>query len=40
MARPTPLVGKKSRSEEKSALGRRQLLTYLVAAPTLTIAAR
>jgi isoquinoline 1-oxidoreductase beta subunit len=38
-ARSAPLVDQESRAE-KSALGRRRFLTYLVAAPTLTIAAR
>ncbi|MGH3799444.1 MAG: molybdopterin cofactor-binding domain-containing protein [Pseudonocardiaceae bacterium] len=37
MARPT---NQGSRAEGKGALGRRRFLTYLVAAPTLTIAAR
>ena len=40
MARHTRLTDQGSRAGGKGALGRRRFLTYLVAAPTLTIAAR
>ncbi len=40
MTRPTGLTHRESRLEGAGALGRRRFLTYLVAAPTLTIAAR
>ncbi|MGQ0717809.1 MAG: molybdopterin cofactor-binding domain-containing protein [Pseudonocardiales bacterium] len=40
MARPTRLTDHEPRAEGTGALGRRRFLTYLVAAPTLTIAAR
>lgn len=40
MARHARLIEQESRAGSNSALGRRRFLTYLVVAPTLTIAAR